>query len=301
MIWLEFAISPPSQPPPAGGRGLNGYEEIMEPQLREFCSQRGLYLDTKGIRGSAREGKKVTWQDKFGNYHDLDFVIEKDGTDSQRGRPLAFIEAAWRRYTKHSRNKAQEIQGAILPIAEKYAWDKPFLGAILAGVFTEDSLTQMRSSGFKVVLFPYESIVDSFAVVDVNIAFEEDTPDEDFERTIEKIECLESAQRTKLTTQLLSRNQEILTRFFGELEAALDRRIAHIVVIPLHGGHNEFPGIQDAFFFVQDYDETKAEDGVFREYKILVRFSNGDNIEAAFKDKANTLDFLRYVSGEKRL
>jgi len=123
-------------------------EEIITPQLHEFCIRRNLYLDKKGDRGTARDGKKVSWEDKFGNHHDLDFVIEKGGTANARGRPIAFIEAAWRRYTKHSRNKAQEIQGAILPIAEKYEWDKPFLGAILAGVFTKGSLTQMRSSGF---------------------------------------------------------------------------------------------------------------------------------------------------------
>ncbi len=84
-------------------------EEIMAPQLQAFCDKRGLYLDKKGTRGQARAGTKVSWIDKYGNSHDLDFVIEKGGTENIRGRPLAFIEAAWRRYTKHSRNKAQEI------------------------------------------------------------------------------------------------------------------------------------------------------------------------------------------------
>lgn len=138
-------------------------EEIMLPQFQSFCIKRGLYLDKKGVRGKARNGKKVSWLDKYGNTHDLDFVIEKGGTADVIGRPLAFIEAAWRRYTKHSRNKAQEIQGAILPIAEKHYWDKPFLGAILAGVFTDGSLKQMKRSGFEVALFPYESIVLAFS------------------------------------------------------------------------------------------------------------------------------------------
>lgn len=70
-------------------------EEIMAPQLADFCAKRGLYLDKKGDRGAARGGKKVSWLDKFGNTHDLDFVIEKGGTAHQLGRPLAFIEAAF--------------------------------------------------------------------------------------------------------------------------------------------------------------------------------------------------------------
>src|SRR6056297_3323456 len=137
----------------------NLLEDIMRPVLQEFCDRRGLYLDIQGKRSGVRSGKKVTWLDKYGNTHDLDFVIEKGGSATSKGRPVAFIEAAWRRYTKHSRNKAQEIQGAVLPIADGYHWDKPFLGAVLAGVFTKGSLEQLDSVGFKVLYFPYESIV----------------------------------------------------------------------------------------------------------------------------------------------
>jgi hypothetical protein len=66
-------------------------EEIMLPQLQDFCKSRGLYLDKKGDR-PARAGKKLTWLDKYENSHDLDFVIEKDGTEDKIGRPVAFIE-----------------------------------------------------------------------------------------------------------------------------------------------------------------------------------------------------------------
>lgn len=170
-------------------------EDIVVPHLQEFCDRRGLYLDKKGARGGARVGKKVSWKDIYGNSHDLDFVIEKGGTDGVQGRPLAFIEAAWRRYTKHSRNKAQEIQGAILPVADKYKWDKPFLGVVLAGVFTKPSIDQMKSSGFEVVLFPYESIVAAFGSVGIRADFDEATPDSVFQDSIGKIESLTPRKR----------------------------------------------------------------------------------------------------------
>lgn len=86
----------------------NLLEIVFLPELDEFCATHGLYLDKHGVR-PVRKGKKATWIDGYGNSHDLDFVIEKNGTPHAMGRPLAFIEAAWRRYTKHSRNKAQEI------------------------------------------------------------------------------------------------------------------------------------------------------------------------------------------------
>ena len=95
---------------------------------------------------------------------------------------------AWRRYTKHSRNKAQEIQGAILPLAEKYRWSNPFLGTVLAGVFTEGSLEQLRSHGFNVLYFPYETLVSAFEAGAIDIRFDEGTPDEAFRVCADRIE-----------------------------------------------------------------------------------------------------------------
>ncbi len=111
----------------------NLLEELIKPEFLKFCKDRNLYLDTQVERSPARTGKKVSWKDKYGNSHDLDFVIEKGGSKDKIGKPVAFIEAAWRRYTKHSRNKAQEIQGAVLPIADKHVWDAPFLGGSPCG------------------------------------------------------------------------------------------------------------------------------------------------------------------------
>jgi hypothetical protein len=126
-------------------------EAVIEPFLSSFAQEKNLYLDHQKKPRKARKGKKVTWEDPYGNVHDLDYVLEKDGNDTITGVPVAFIEVAWRRYTKHSRNKAQEIQGAILPLAERFQWSNPFLGAVLAGVFTDSSLEQLRSLGFHVL------------------------------------------------------------------------------------------------------------------------------------------------------
>ena len=271
-------------------------EEVMGPQFETFCSTRGLYLDKSGIRGAARDGKKVSWLDKYGNSHDLDFVIEKGGSASVRGRPLAFIEAAWRRYTKHSRNKAQEIQGAVLPIAEKYEWDKPFLGVILAGVFTNGSLTQMRTSGFEVALFPYESIVAAFASIGIAVNFDEDTPDLVLQRTIDSIESISPGVRAQLKQHLVAANQTILDQFFAELQATLDRQIEQIILIPLHGQQSEFGTVADAITFVTNYRENTLRDGAFRKYEIIVRYTNNDKIDASFQDKEKAVAFLRYIA-----
>lgn len=64
----------------------NVLEAAIEPALREFAVEHGLYLDKKGHR-PARAGKKVTWTDRYGNAHDLDYVLERDGTDNHIGKP----------------------------------------------------------------------------------------------------------------------------------------------------------------------------------------------------------------------
>ncbi|PYU96302.1 MAG: hypothetical protein DMG25_02190, partial [Acidobacteria bacterium] len=64
--------------------------------------------------------------------HDLDYVLERGGTEDTLGVPIAFIESAWRRYTKHSKNKAQEIEAAVMPIALTFARHQPFCGAVVA-------------------------------------------------------------------------------------------------------------------------------------------------------------------------
>ena len=116
--------------------GQEFLEVAMFALLSETATKHNLYLDQKGQR-TARPGKKIAWLDRYGNTHDPDFVLEKNGSDIEIGTPVAFIESAWRRYTKHSRNKAQEIQGAILPLVQTHGNHAPFIGVILAGDFTD--------------------------------------------------------------------------------------------------------------------------------------------------------------------
>lgn len=284
-------------PPHRFGQIVGGLlEEIVEPLLREFCDVRHYYLDKKGIRGKARSGKKVTWEDKYGNVHDLDFVIEKDGTKSRRGRPLAFIEVAWRRYTKHSRNKAQEIQGAILPIAETYGWDKPFLGVVLGGIFTQGSINQLKSLGFGVLHFPYEMVVEAFAKVGVDISFDERTTDEEFRACVEKIAALSRTRVRRVKSVLLESNSTEIRMFLDRLQTAVDRMIDSILIVPLYGDEVKFTSLAEAMAFVDSCD-LRDKCGSFRRFEVIVRYSNGDTVHASLSTKDKTLDFLRYVRG----
>jgi hypothetical protein len=273
----------------------NLLEEILLPVLKEFCDERGLYLDRHGERVKVRRGKKVSWEDKYGNPHDLDFVLEKGGSASVRGRPVAFIEAAWRSYAKHSKNKAQEIQGAIVPIAEKHERDFPFLGAVLAGVFTKPSLDQLRSHGFDVVYLPYKDVISAFGKVGIEIKFDEGTPDHDFAVNVAKIQQLDPKRKAKLKSGLLSIGDEAFRQFFNRLRRKLHRIVERVVVLPLFGAPISFATVTKASEFLDEFDQTFT-DAKFQKYELSVLFSNNDEIRGVFASKEHAKEFLDYVA-----
>ncbi|MHB1156599.1 MAG: DNA methylase [Phycisphaerales bacterium] len=269
--------------------------EIMEsavvPLLEQFAETRHLYLDKQGSRPS-RTGRKCTWVDAYGNAHDLDFVLERNGSPEKIGSPVAFIETAWRRYTKHSRNKAQEIQGAILPLADTYRYAAPFKGAILAGEFTDGALTQMRSLGFTILYFPYELIVDVFGQFGIDASSAEDTPDKEFKKKAKQYERLSKRQKQQLPAALIHANDSQVKQFLGALTVSISRRIQSIVVLPLHGHSEELPTLDQAIAFLTGYDDHDGPKPIQR-YEIQIRYSNGDSIEGRFADKQEAIRFLK--------
>ena len=151
----------------------DGFEMFVRNILGEVAQRHGLYLDFKRPR-KARGGQgKVTWQDGYGNKHDLDYVLERGGREDTLGVPIAFIESAWRRYPKHSKNKVQEIEAAVMPIALTFSRHQPFCGAVLAGEFTRNAVHQLESKGFGVLHIPYASILVAFRELGIDAASED--------------------------------------------------------------------------------------------------------------------------------
>lgn len=265
--------------------------DILKPQLLVFTEGKNYYLDWQRPR-PARHGKKVTWEDKYGNKHDLDFVIEVDGTDTQIGKPVAFIESAWRRYTKHSKNKAQEIQGAILPIIELHRLSAPFYGAVLAGDFSKSALDQLKKNGFAIIYIPYQDVVSAFNEIDFDIAFNEETSDEVYTQASQKLTNLTNAEKNTLRQALLRISQPEVDRFMDTLKNCLERYVLKIIVIPLFGKKHEFNNISDALIELDKLDITNPR-GEFERFELIIDYSNNDVIRANFQSKILLADFLR--------
>ena len=267
------------------------FEDLMKKPVREFARKHGLYFDTIGER-KARGSKKLTWSDVHGSKHDLDFVLEKGGTEDVIGEPVAFIELAWRRYTKHSKNKAQEIAGAVNPICEKYRLSKPFKGAILSGQFTENSLNQLRSDDFHVLYIPFKKLVQAFSVYGLDINFDEDSKETDVKKKFAAVSKRSNkALLDKVREEILISNDAEIKQFIAELEASYTRKIKTICILPLHGTRTEVVNVEKAIEFINGYSSFPSNPKL--EYiEVFVTYNNGSIIQCQFKEKEEVIGFL---------
>ena len=265
-------------------------EGAIYPILKKFADDSGLYLDHKGKR-PCRSGIKCTWIDNNGNKHDLDYVLEMGGTPESFGSPAAFIEIAWRRYTKHSRNKVQEIQGAIEPLAETYHQSLPFKGAVLAGEFTTGALEQLNSLGFHIVHFPYSEVVEAFSHVGIDAFTDEATPDRVVSRKVRQWERLSNRRKAQVTNALLDSAETAITEFIDALTKSVSRKIEEIIILPLHGSQLRATSINNARTLLKEYEESVPQ-ARFERYEVHIRFRNKNEILGKFNDKASAIEFL---------
>jgi hypothetical protein len=266
------------------------FELAVVPPLARFAEEHDLYLDGKRRR-SARPGMKVTWGDDLGNKHDLDHVIERGGTEDEIGIPAAFIETAWRRYTKHSKNKAQEMQAAILPVLAKWNHVKPFAGVMLAGEFTPNSLQQLRSNGFAVLHVSYQTIVEVFAKFGIDVRFDESTSDDHLQEQIDRYESLSEQQQKAIGESLQDAAKREIQVFIDALSTAVLRRIRSVSVLPLHGSITSITSVEAAIRLLANY-EPPTEPGALVRFEVVVHYDNDDRIVADFASAADAIAFL---------
>lgn len=265
-------------------------EKAIEPHLREFALKNNLYLDIKGKR-ITRKGTKLTWNDINNNKHDLDFVMEKGGSDHSQGIPVAFIECAWRRYTKHSRNKAQEIQGAIIPLFQKYKSNHPFIGVILAGEFTKNSISQLESLGFSVLFFDYEIIINAFKDIQINAFYDETTSEKKFQKEIEKWESATEVQKKSIYSKIAELNKSNISLFLKSLEKSIVRKVTSIKLLSLFGEDYSFLNIKNLKKFLIDFNPEISKLKFIR-FEAIIEYSNGDQIKVDFKNNKDFVEFL---------
>lgn len=265
-------------------------EVAVEPFLRGIATEFDLYLDKKGPRRPARSGAKVIWEDVYEIKHDLDFVLERGGSTKEYGRPVAFFETAWRNYTKHSRNKVQEIQGAVLPIIEKHRLVAPFAGAVLAGVFTAEARTSLERR-FTVLYLEVDKIKPAFDAVGIDIEFGEATPRQVIAERVAKLAQVPQLARNGIAEQIVRDNESDFGVFREQIRKALMKQVKSVLVVPLHGNESTFETVDEAIRFLGKYGAGEASLPV-RLYEVVIRFTNEGKADGQFPDKDQAIAFL---------
>ncbi|MGI6217902.1 MAG: hypothetical protein ACOYIK_09875 [Coriobacteriales bacterium] len=270
------------------------YEYAVVSLCKPVANSVGMYFDYCHSRSARKNGKNVKWTDIHGNNHDLDIVIESGGSEKIIGTPRAFIEVGWRRYTKHSKNKAQEISGALVPIANKYHLSSPFLGAALAGDFTDTSISQLKSEGFHVMHFTYCDFVEAFLSKGVDIRTDEHSSDAYVEEVVPKVEGLSLDDRNQIFNYLFDKHREKVEEFSNSLYSSLTRTIETVNICEFDGKEYEYCSVQDAISSMEN--DKKSQISLPKKlYQTKVIFSDGSSVEDLHDSINQTIDILQKI------
>jgi len=263
-------------------------EYFVLPLLREVADRLMLYLDHQFKTRSAR-GERVLWRDQDGNEVDYDFVMEVGGTDENIGIPVAFFECCWRRGTRHSKDKARDDSGKLVPMRQTYP-TAMFLGMVISGDFTMPSREMIQSRGIDLLYIPKAKVVAAFEQVGLQMDYSDRSREEEKAR----VEATFQAGLTQEAKRVVGEN---LLNLIGphSIQGYLDRVRGALRALPQEirfisrkdSTPQVFESIEEATSFLENpaFDFSAATGS----YVYQITFSDGREFERT----AATLDELK--------
>jgi hypothetical protein len=177
-------------------------EFFVLPLLDRVAQALKLYLDHRFKRRDAR-GDRIIWPDEDNNEVSYDFVMEVDGTEQQKGIPVAFFEGCWRRGTRHSKDKARDDVGKLSPMRHVHPTAR-FLGMLVSGDFTAPARTFVQSRQVDLLYIPKAKIISAFSEVGVRIDYPDRSSEavkaglvEQFQKTMDRQRKIEVAAKLR--------------------------------------------------------------------------------------------------------
>jgi len=171
-------------------------------------------------------GDKIIWKDGDGNSVDYDFVLELGGSTKQIGIPVAFVECSWRRGSRHSKDKARDDTGKLLPMRETYPTAR-FLGVVWAGDLTDRAREFVRTRDIDLFYAPKQKVIDAFSNNRIAIDYS-DTASEEAKQVIG------SAFETRFTPRKRRAVAHTLVELIGKaaIDSYVDRVRARLSALP---------------------------------------------------------------------
>ena len=273
---------------------------FAQPLLFEVADKLRLYLDHR-VRVRPARSAKILWKDEEQNAVDYDFVMELDGSDAEQGIPVAFFECFWRRGSRHSKDKARDDSGKLMPMRDTYPTAR-FLGIVASGDFTGPARTLVQSRQIDLFLVTKQKMIEAFAAFNIKIDYPDRTPEEEKALLVEAVKTalLEEGIRQRIAQKLRELITEPVlkgytTRVLGSL-AALPQEIR------IYGQKQSkpeiFENVNDAEQFLRSPELTFDYSQERLLYTYEVTYSDGFE----FSRQIDSLEELRQLNSDiKRL
>jgi hypothetical protein len=256
------------------------YEKYFALPILEDVAQRlGLYLDNRYKKRACR-GEKILWEDSDGNLVDFDFVFEINGTEEQLGIPISFFETFWRRGSRHSKDKARDDTGKLIPMRSTFPTAR-VLGIISAGDFTEPARELVKSRGVDLFYVNKENILKAWEENNLII----DYPDKSTEEE-KKVIANKVINKLSDDPNLLKKIAESLKILIKQSEIdSYKMRIMGIlgsmpqsfsVQIQQRSEPINFNQYSEVDLFLNEDEPEIVDFGTLKVYSYNVVFSNGD-------------------------
>ena len=151
---------------------------FVMPLLQEVTAKLDLFLDHRTcMRARCVRGDKILWADEDKNAVDFDFVMELGGAADKLGIPVAFLECFWRRGARHSKDKARDDSGKLMPMRVSYPTAR-FLGIVASGEFTRPARELIESRKINLFYVPKAKIVETFQILGLEIDYDDKAKEE---------------------------------------------------------------------------------------------------------------------------
>ncbi len=274
-------------------------DDFVRPILQEVANKLDLYLDHR-MRARSARGEKILWKDEYGNFVDYDFVMELGGSDTNIGVPVAFLECFWRRGSRHSKDKARDDSGKLMPMRHSYPTAR-FLGIVASGDFTKPAMDLIRSREIDLFYVPKVKVIESFSTVGIGMDYADKASEAVKFGIVDKFQ---TALTDEIKVSTSAKLRELMTETV--VQGYVDRVRASLSALPqevriigeLHSLPIIFETVDDAQEFLSqsklcfDFKEAKPA------YLYEVTYSDG----VEFSKSVESLDGLRVLNDHmKRL
>lgn len=258
-------------------------EYFVFPLLKQVAENLNLFIDSRFVPRTAR-GDKILWKDVDDNAVDYDFILEIDGTEDKLGIPVGFIECFWRRGSRHSKDKARDDSGKLMPMRDTYPTAR-FLGIVGAGDFTMPAKNLITSRNIDLFYVPKEKMINAFLNNNLVIDYPDKSTEEEKAKLVNSFETAfdKMAKRKVVDSLNILLGNAVINSYVDRIRAKLSALPQEIRFILRHDSNPlVFNSVEAATEFLSK-PEFKMENPEVS-YVYEISYSDGTEFEKSVDD-----------------